>query len=105
MREVAARFGLLVHVSRDLSVRRSSCGHLETGGSVVVVIDQEHDGASGLATCTEAQRQQAMARFAILRPHLNEGVLLSEAARDAGLVGLIRAPRSDTGNRKLPGEL
>jgi len=88
----------------------------------VGVIDQEHDGASGLATCTEAQRQQAMARFAILRPHLNEGVLLSEAARDAGvplrsvqrwlaryraagLVGLIRAPRSDTGNRKLPGEL
>jgi putative transposase len=85
-------------------------------------MDQEHTMAPALAACTEAQRQQAMARFAVLRPHLDEGVLLSEAARDAGvplrsvqrwlaryraagLVGLVRAPRADTGHRKLPAEL
>ena len=78
--------------------------------------------ALALAACTEKERQQAMARFAVLRPHLNEGVLLSEAARDAGvplrsvqrwlaryraagLGGLVRAKRSDLGNRKLPAEL
>src|SRR5262245_57426032 len=63
-----------------------------------------------------------MARFAVLRPHLHEGIPLSEVARTAGvplrsvqrwlaryraagLVGLARAPRADTGQRKLPGEL
>ena len=78
--------------------------------------------ALALAACTEEERKQAMARFAVLRPHLNEGVLLAEAARDAGvplrsvqrwlaryraagLVGLVRAKRSDMGKRKLPAEL
>jgi putative transposase len=78
--------------------------------------------ALALAACTKEERQQAMARFAVLRPHLNEGVLLSEAARDAGvplrsvqrwlaryraagLVGLVRTKRSDMGNRKLPADL
>ena len=85
-------------------------------------MDQEQHMALALAACTEEERQQAMARFAVLRPHINEGVLLSEAARDAGvplrsvqrwlaryraagLVGLVRATRSDMGNRKLPAEL
>ena len=85
-------------------------------------MDQEQHMALALAACTEEERQQAMARFAVLRPHLNEGVLLSEAARDAGVplrsvqrwlaryraagvVGLVRAKRSDMGNRKLPAEL
>jgi putative transposase len=59
---------------------------------------------------------------AVLRSHLNEGLPLSEVAhtagvplrsvqrwlaryRAAGLVGLARAQRSATGQRKLPGEL
>ena len=43
-------------------------------GRALGVMDQEHAGAPALATFTEAQRQQAMARFAVLRPHLDEGV-------------------------------
>jgi putative transposase len=85
-------------------------------------MDQEPAGAPALAAFTEAQRQQAMARFAVLRSHLNEGLPLSEVARTAGvplrsvqrwlaryraagLVGLTRAQRSDTGQRKLSAEL
>ena len=85
-------------------------------------MDQEPAGAPALAACTEEERQQAMARFAALRPHLNEDIPLSETARDAGvplrsaqrwlaryraagLVGLVRAKRSDTGHRKLPADL
>jgi putative transposase len=85
-------------------------------------MDQEQAGAPALAALTEAQRQQAMARFAVLRSHLHEGIPLSEVARTAGvplrsvqrwlaryraagLVGLARAQRSDTGQRKLPVEL
>ena len=54
-------------------------------GRAVGVMDQEHAGAPALATFTEAQRQQAMARFAVLRSHLNEGIPLSEVARTAGV--------------------
>jgi putative transposase len=85
-------------------------------------MDQEQNIAPALASFTEEERQEAMVRFAVLRPHLNDGVPLSEAARDAGvplrsvqrwlaryratgLVGLVRAKRSDMGNRKLPAEL
>src|SRR5437660_1550565 len=85
-------------------------------------MDQEHNRAPALAADTEEERQEAMRRFAVLRPHLNDGVPLPEAARDAGvplrsvqrwlaryratgLAGLVRATRSDTGHRKLPAEL
>src|SRR4051812_13970031 len=85
-------------------------------------MDREQDMAPALAALTEAQRQEAMARFVVLRSHLNEGIPLSEVARTAGvplrsvqrwlaryraagLVGLARAQRSDTGQRKLPAEL
>jgi putative transposase len=85
-------------------------------------MDQEHAGAPALAAFTEAQRQQAMARFAVLRSHLHEGIPLSAVARiagvplrsvqrwlahyrAAGLVGLARVQRSDTGQRTLPVEL
>jgi putative transposase len=85
-------------------------------------MDQEQARGPALAACTEAQRQQAMARFAVLRSHIEEGIPLSEVAREAavplrslqrwlaryraaGLVGLARAQRSDTGTRKLPAEL
>ena len=85
-------------------------------------MDQEQNIAPALASFTEEERQEAMVRFAVLRPHLNDGVSLSEAARNAsvplrsvqrwlaryratGLVGLVRAKRSDMGNPKLPAEL
>src|SRR5918992_455917 len=85
-------------------------------------MDQEQNIEPALAAFTEEERQEAMVRFAVLQPHLNDGVPLSEAARDAGvplrsvqrwlaryratgLGGLVRAKRSDMGNRKLPAEL
>src|SRR5437899_2008964 len=90
--------------------------------SGVRAMDQEPNMEPALAACTEEERQEAMRRFAVLRPHLNDGVPLPEAARDAGvplrsvqrwlaryratgLAGLVRATRSDTGHRKLPAEL
>jgi putative transposase len=68
------------------------------------------------------RREQAMARFAVLRPHLQDGVPLARAASDAGvavrtaqrwlaryracgLAGLARTSRADTGRRRLPAEL
>src|SRR3954467_12824439 len=85
-------------------------------------MEQEHNRAPALAADTEEERQEAMRRFAGLRPPLNDGVPLPEAARDAGvplrsvqrwlaryratgLAGLVRATRSDPGNRKFPAEL
>ena len=74
-----------------------------------------------LAELTETQREQAMIRFTVLRPHLDSGVPLSQAAQAAGvpvrtarhwlaryrtfgLVGLARLQRSDVGQRKLGSE-
>jgi hypothetical protein len=48
-------------------------------------MDQERNTESALAALTEEERQEAMVRFAVLRPHLNDDVPLSEAARDAGI--------------------
>ncbi len=73
---------------------------------------------ASLACLSEQQRKDAMARFAVLRPHLEEEVPLARAARQAGvpartaqrwlsryrangLVGLARPVRRDAGNRKL----
>jgi putative transposase len=75
-----------------------------------------------LTACTEEERQEAMGRFAVLRPHIHDGVPLPEAARAAGvplrsvqrwlvryrapgLAGLVRATRSETGHRKFPAAL
>lgn len=68
------------------------------------------------------QRQKAMMRFEILKPHLENNVTLTQIAhesctslrtlkrwlskyRENGLSGLIRVTRSDSGNHKLPSEL
>jgi putative transposase len=73
---------------------------------------------ASLACLSEQQRKDAMARFAVLRPHLEEEVPLAHAARQAGvpartaqrwlsryrangLGGLARPVRRDAGNRKL----
>jgi putative transposase len=70
----------------------------------------------------EEQRQVAMKRFAVLQPHLEDGVPLGRTARDAGvpvrtaerwmaryrqsgLAGLVRSIRRDAAAHKLPADL
>lgn len=74
------------------------------------------------AELAEDQRRKVMARFAVLRPTLEEGVPLTRAAAEAdvplrtaqrwlarfrrdGLAGLARASRRDAGSRHLPADL
>ena len=75
------------------------------------------------ATLSEAQRAQALERFAILRPALEEGVPQTQIARlqdlplstvqrwikryrERGLAGLVHQQRSDRGKpRSMPSEL
>jgi putative transposase len=75
-----------------------------------------------LTAVPQAQRAAALDRFAVLRPHLEDGVPLTRTARDAGvalrtaqrwlaryradgLAGPARQPRSDQGQRRLPDTL
>jgi putative transposase len=75
-----------------------------------------------LAELSEAQRHQAMARFAVLQPHLENGVPLTRAAAQAdipirtarrwlaryragGLASLAQPERADRGERRMPKEL
>lgn len=78
-------------------------------------------GLTALGDLNGSQHEAAMRRFAVLRPHLEDGVPLSRAAaeagvacrtaqrasayRDRGLGGLVRARRSDTGSSRIPEEL
>ncbi len=79
------------------------------------------DKVPALAELTEAQREQAMARFRVLRSHTERGVPLPRAAQAAGvglrtverwlaqyradgLTGLVRRTREDRGRRRLPVE-
>ncbi len=74
---------------------------------------------SGLTGLTERERQQAMSRFAVLRPHVEDGVPLTRAAAAAGtplrtaqrwlhryssqgLAGLAPGRRRSTGRRTAP---
>jgi len=78
--------------------------------------------ATSLAVLNERQRGQAMARFDVLRPYLEEGVPLLRAAGDAGvpirtaerwlaryrqggLASLVRSTRRDTGTHRSPADL
>jgi putative transposase len=75
-----------------------------------------------LAALNDEQRETAMRRWAVLRPSVEDGVLLAVAAREAGvplrtvqrwlaryradgLVGLARTVRTDRGQRRVPAEL
>jgi len=75
-----------------------------------------------LTQLTEAARRLALARFGLLRPHLENGVTLSRLAgqhgvalrtlerwlrhyRQDGLGGLVRKPYANRGRRRLPTEL
>lgn len=77
-----------------------------------------HQVDDSLAALSAGQREKAMTRFELLKPHLEEGVPLPQVASDAGialrtakrwlaryrargLAGLVRIVRSDAGHRKL----
>ena len=82
----------------------------------------QEGAATSFAALDEPQRKQAMARFAVLRPHLEEEVPLTRAAagagipirtaerwlaryRQGGLSNLVRATRRDAGTHHLPADL
>jgi len=46
-------------------------------------MEQDENIGPALAALIEEQRQQTMERFAVLRPHIDEGIPLSEAVRDS----------------------
>ena len=77
------------------------------------------DGAAPLTGLSETQRAEAMRRFLVLRPHLEDGATLTAAARSAGvslrtaqrwlflyrqgsLAGLATKRRRDRGTRRFP---
>jgi len=77
---------------------------------------------TSVTSLSEGERAQAVQRFSLLRPHLEEGVPLAHLAREKGLAlrtlqrwvrryqqqglsGLVRTPRADRGHRALPAEL
>ena len=77
---------------------------------------------AGLTGLSEGQREQAMTRWRLLAPHLEEGVPVARLAahsgvaertlqrwaaryRASGLAGLARAGRADKGRRRIPDEL
>lgn len=87
-----------------------------------MVMNPDDRAAATLAELTADRREAAITRFAVLKPHLEDGVSLTQAATDAGvavrtahrwlanyrasgLSGLARSARSDTGQRKLAAEV
>ena len=83
---------------------------------------QDRTAISAPSQLTEKQRQLAMKRFAVLQPHLENGVPVAGAARHAGipartverwlaryrslgLPGLVRSVRSDAAGHRLPGDI
>ena len=88
----------------------------------MTTMDRDGRDALCLAQLEAPLREQAMARFAMLRPHLEDGVPLGRAAGDVGvavgtaqrwlaryracgLAALARRSRADTGRRRLPAEV
>jgi len=84
--------------------------------------DGADDRHAGLSCLTLAQREQALARWQMLRVHLEDGCPLVRVAgehgvpkrtlrrwlaayRAGGLAALARRPRSDRGTRRMPPEL
>ncbi len=82
----------------------------------------QEEAAASFAAQDEQQREQAMARFAVLRPHLEDGVPLMRAAdaagipvrtagrwlaryRQSGMAGLARPNRRDAGTHRSPADL
>ncbi|GFG67778.1 hypothetical protein MKUB_52680 [Mycobacterium kubicae] len=57
--------------------------------------------AQGAIELTRVQREQAIARYAVLRPHLENGTAWADAARQAGVAGEL--PRVGVGRPGPPG--
>jgi hypothetical protein len=53
----------------------------------VTAADRDGGEVPALAGFSEAQHQRAMSRFAVLRPHLDEGARLAQVAADSGRKG------------------
>ena len=85
-------------------------------------MEDKSNSAPALVDLSEAQRCQAMNRFAVLRPYLEGDAPLARTARDAGvpirtverwltryrrdgLAGLTRRVRRDVGTHRLPPDL
>jgi transposase-like protein len=85
-------------------------------------MEDKSNSAPALVDLSEAQRRQAMTRFAMLRPYLEGDAPLAYTARDAGvpirtverwltryrrdgLAGLTRRVRGDAGTHRLPPDL
>lgn len=85
-------------------------------------MEDKSNSAPALADLSEAQRRQAMTRFAVLRPYLEGDIPLACTARDAGvpgrtverwltryrrdgLAGLTRRVRGDAGTHRLQADL
>ncbi len=84
--------------------------------------DVTEKGTLVLTSLTDIERTEAIARFRVLRPYLEDGVSLAEIARNQavtsrtlerwvvryrseGLVGLARRRRTDSGSHHLPDRL
>lgn len=82
----------------------------------------ERSNAASVASLDEERLAEAMRRFEVLRPHLDDAVPLSRAAADgevplrtaqrwlarytsSGLAGLSRSNRGDKGARRSPADL
>jgi putative transposase len=89
---------------------------------VAAAADGAVDAHAGLCGLPEARREQALARWRVLRGHLEDGCPLARVAavhgvpertlrrwlaayRSGGLAALARRPRSDRGCRRMPPEL
>ncbi len=98
---------------RTAPSRNKNTAHVAAGA------DNAHAGLPGLA---EAQREQALAHWQVLRAHLEDGCPLVRVAgehgvpertlrrwlaayRAGGLAALARRPRSDRGTRRMPPDL
>lgn len=85
-------------------------------------MEDESNSTPALVDLSEAQRRQAMTRFAVLRPYLEGDAPLARIARNAdvpmrtlerwltryrrdGLAGLTRRVRGDVGTHRLPPDL
>lgn len=86
-----------------------------------VAVTEAPGAVAGLDGLSASQRQQAMERFAALRPHIKDGITLAEttaaagvplrtacrwlaAHRHDGLAGLVRNPRRSKGQQHFPKE-
>jgi putative transposase len=84
---------------------------------VAFAADSAGESHAGLSGLTPAQRDQALARWQVLRAHLEDGCPLARVAgehgvpertlrrwlagyRTGGLAALVRRPRSDRGTRR-----